>query len=291
MKAPRRWTGCLSLTLCVVLAAMTSTQAGGPPGFTFDKDRGLWTGQLPSEHNATPSQLEIMLPEPLEAGRKYPVLYLLPVGKRGGEYGDAMVEAKKADLANKLGVICVEPTFSSSPWLGNHATDPGIQQDDFMVKSLVPFIDANLPVLAKPEGRWLMGFSKSGWGAMTLILRHPDVFGYAAVWDAPLMLDGSKADWGPMGLKRNFGTKEKMLEFLPTTLVKQKGAQLGDKPRIVLAPGQAWTPQVKGFRTLLDQLKIPYVYRDDLISKHRWDSGWFEPMAVELAKIAKPAAE
>ena len=40
----------------------------------------------------------------------------------------------------------------------------------------------------------MLGFSKSGWGACTLLLRNKELFGYAAAWDVPFMLNG-KNSW------------------------------------------------------------------------------------------------
>ena len=48
-------------------------------------------------------------------------------------------------------------------------------------------IEQHYPARADRDGRLLVGFSKSGWGAYSLLLRHPDRFGKAAAWDAPLM--------------------------------------------------------------------------------------------------------
>ena len=43
------------------------------------------------------------------------------------------------------------------------------------------------PADPEPHARLLLGFSKSGWGAFSLLLRYPERFGKAAAWDAPLM--------------------------------------------------------------------------------------------------------
>jgi len=52
----------------------------------------------------------------------------------------------------------------------------------------------------------------------TLLLRRPEIFGYAAAWGAPFLLDGknSGGDWEPMGISKVMGTKETMPHFLPT---------------------------------------------------------------------------
>lgn len=265
--------------------------ANPQPAAGLNPKSGFIEHRLITDYQEGPTLIEILLPDPLEPSRKYPVLYILPVeaGHRS-EFGHGLVEARKADIANKFGVICVYPSFNkAAPWYGNHATDPTLRQEDYIVKALIPFIDKNYPTQENKEGRWLLGFSKSAWGAYTLLLRHQDVFGYAAGWDAPFMLDGdsNKKDWGPMGLSKNFGTSEAMRQSLPSRLVVEKAAWLKERPRLVLGLGIFWAAQTKEMEALLQQNGIPHVYRKDLTVPHRWDSGWLPVMAEELAKSAQ----
>ncbi len=240
---------------------------------------------LESGYQSAPVKVEILCPKDLEAGGNHPVLYILPVEAGDGHrFGDGLMEAKKAEVAEKYGWICVAPSFVEIPWYGNHATDPRIRQDDFMVKSLVPSIEALYPVRRDKEGRMLIGFSKSGWGAFTLLMRNPETFGYAAGWDAPFLLDGGGKDWGPMGIRANFGEKEAFLDFLPSKLVERLPGT--GPPRLVLGPGIDWKSQSVGMHELLQRRNIPHVYREDLLLPHRWDSGWFPPLVGELWKMA-----
>ena len=175
------------------------------------------------------------------------------------------------------------------PWYGNHATDPQLRHEDHLVRVVVPFIDHQYPTQAEPGGRWLIGFSKAGWGAYTMLLRHLDIFGYAAAWDVPFMLNGDNSgkDWGPMGLSSNFGTKEAMQQNLPAKLAVDHAAQLKGRTRLVLGVGEFWKPQNLQMHDLLVKEGIPHVYRPDLVLPHKWDSGWFAPMVEELVKIAR----
>lgn len=255
----------------------------------FDADRGCWQATLLSGHQAAPVKVEIIPPKLMEPGKTYPVLHILPVEAGDGHrFGDGLMEARKAEVAEKYGVICVSPSFVEIPWYGNHATDPKIRQEDFMVKTLVPWIEETYPARREKEGRLLIGFSKSGWGAFTLLLRNPEVFGYAAAWDAPFLLDGEGKDWGPMGIRANFGTKEAFLDFLPSELAGRLPSTGG--PRLVLGPGIDWKKQSVGMHELLQKRKVPHVYREDLLLAHRWDSGWFAPMVKELMRLAAKQA-
>jgi len=281
----------MTKVVIIVLAIFLPAHAVPADNPELNPKTGFMECTLTTEYQAGPTLVQILLPDHLDASKKYPVLYILPVeGGTKSEFGNGLVEAKKADVANKYGVICVYPTFNkAAPWYGNHATVTTLRQEDHMVKGLVPFIDAKYPTLKEKEGRWLIGFSKSAWGAYTLLLRHPDVFGYAAGWDAPFMINGDNngKDWGPMGLSANFGTKEAMQQSLPTKLAAENAAWLKERPRLVLGLGIYWAPQVKQMEALLQTSGIPHVYRSDLTFPHRWDTGWFPPMVEELVKIAR----
>ena len=235
-------------------------------------------------------RVDVLLPDHLDPQKKYPVLYILPMeADNGSGFGNGLVEAKKADVANKYDMICVYPSFTTVPWYGNHATDPTIRQEDYVLKALIPFIDSKYPTRRDKEGRWLIGFSKSAWGAYTLVFRHPNVFGYAAGWDAPFALNGDNSgkNWGPMGLSNIFGTKENMELSLPTKLAAENASWLKQRCRLVLGVGSYWKPQVEQMHNLLQALGIPHEYRSDLAFPHRWNTGWFAPMVEELVKIAR----
>lgn len=275
-----------AIFLSLLVVAMN---ASAHPEPVFNQERACWQTMLPSEFQSAPTRVEVLLPDQILPQKQYPVLYILPVeGPGHPQFGDGMLEAKKADLANKYGLICVYPSFTAAPWFGNHATNPKIRQEDFMLKTLVPWIEANYPARSGKEARWLIGFSKSGWGAFTLLLRNPDVFGYAAAWDVPFMLDGDNSgkDWGPMAMSNIFGSKETMQQFLPTRLAVEKAPLLKERCRLVLGVGAFWKAQSEQMHSLLEKNAIPHAYRPDLVLPHRWDSGWFSPMAEELEKIA-----
>ena len=50
------------------------------------------------------------------------------------------------------------------------------------IDGVVPWVDANLPTIASPEGRVLAGLSAGGFGAFDIGLRHPGFFGRLASW-------------------------------------------------------------------------------------------------------------
>ncbi len=173
-------------------------------------------------------------------------------------------------------------TFSDLPWYADHPTNKSIRQETYFLKVVVPGIEKSYPVLPKAEARLLLGFSKSGWGAWNLLLRHPGTFGRAAAWDAPLMMD----KLGLYGTTGILGTQEKFESHRIPVLLKT--AKLGDKPRLILTGFGSFRQHHEGVHQLLLERKIPHAYRDGPQRKHDWHSGWVKE-AVELL-LQEPTA-
>ncbi|MDA0589649.1 MAG: alpha/beta hydrolase-fold protein [Planctomycetota bacterium] len=239
---------------------------------------------LESPHQRTKNRIEVLLPDKLEPGRKYRVLYVLPVEAGTTRYwGHAMNEVRTHDLHNRFEVICVYPTFSDLPWFADHPEDGKIAQETYLLKSVVPYIDKNFPTTGKAEDRFLVGFSKSGWGAFSLLLRNPETFARAAAWDAPLMMSRH----GQYGSGPIFGTLDNFRKYELTKLVAE--AKLNSKtPKLIHLGFDNFREHHEDFEALLQKLKVPHVYRDGPKRKHRWDSQWL-PEAVEL--LLKPPEE
>ncbi len=161
--------------------------AEGPAVRAEGYDANVLVHTAASEYQQGKTQIKVLLPDAFSARGRYKTLYLLPVESGDGKrWGDPMAEAVRCDLHNKHKLICVFPTFSDLPWYADHPTNGEIRQESQLLRVVLPLVERNYPVLAERDGRLLVGFSKSGWGAWSLLLRHPDVFGKAAAWDAPL---------------------------------------------------------------------------------------------------------
>lgn len=214
----------------------------------------------------------------MEADKRYPVLYVLPVEVGDAcRYGDGLAECKSHDLHNKHSIICVAPTFSGLPWYADHPSDAGIQQETYFLNVVVPFVDKTYPTIAKCEGRLLVGFSKSGWGAFSLILRHSEMFDKAAAWDAPLMKD--KPD--QFGMGPIFGTQENFKHYRISRLVEQQASQFRGESRLIHLGFGNFRDHHERAEMLMRKLGIAHEYRDELSREHIWESGWLSE-AVEM---------
>ncbi len=274
--------------LILVLWAVCGVAAGSEPSCSSGKDppisppvrdgRGWFVHTVRSEYQSGETKIKVLVPDRLQSGKRYRVLYVLPVeAKEEARYGDGLQAVKSQDLHNRYAMICVAPTFSQLPWYADHPTSPEIRQESYLLNVVLPAVEKNYPVMAGPDGRWLLGFSKSGWGAWSLLLRHPEVFGRAAAWDAPL-IESAPVNFGSGPI---FGTQENFERYRVETLLRTGAVRLGEKPRLVLSGYANFRGQHVRIHEEMTRWGIPHVYRDGPKREHRWDSGWL-PEAVEL---------
>lgn len=233
--------------------------------------QGMQVHEVRSPFQAGTTQIRVLLPEPLEERTRYPVVYVLPV-EAGSEdrYGDGLREVRKQELPRKHRALFVAPTFSHLPWYADHPTQPEIRQESYFLQVVVPFIEQTYPVQTGANGRLLLGFSKSGWGAFTLLLRHPNRFARAAAWDAPLLLDQP----GRYGSGPIFGTPENFTGYQVTRLLQARAELLRREKRLFLQGYGNFRDQHAKAHALLNDLKIAHDYQDGPARKHDWHSGW-----------------
>jgi putative esterase len=235
---------------------------------------GFRCHRVTSEYQGDGAEVKVLLPDKMIEGKKYPVIYVLPVeAKNGKQYGNGLTEIKKLDLHNKLGVICVEITFSHLPWYADHPTDGKIRQETYILKEVLPFIEKHYPVLATRVGRLLLGFSKSGWGAFSLLLRNPGVFEKAVAWDAPLMM----AMPNKYGMAEIFGNQQNFQNYQITKLFESRAKDLGKTPRLAIMGYSNFREHHQQAHALMQRLGIAHEFRDEKKSPHTWHSGWVEP--------------
>lgn len=270
----------LTLFSLVVLLAASARAADAPVSISAAKpdDNGFLLHDVRSPFEAGTTRIRVLLPDKLEAGKTFPVVYVLPV-EAGDEhrFGNGLLEVKKNGLHNKYGAIFVAPTFSHLPWYADHPTNPEIRQETYLLEVVLPFVEKTYPVRAGAAGRLLLGFSKSGWGAYSLLLRRPDLFSKAAAWDAPLMLDKP----GRYGSGDIFGTQENFEPYRISKLLEKRAPQFQAGKRLILLGYGNFRDQHQQAHALMEKLGISHEYTDAPPRKHEWGSGWV-PEAVKL---------
>ena len=263
------------------LAVVASTcSAGETPAIeligTTDGVAHYWVA---SPHQGRRTRLRIVASAAATEKGNRRFLFVLPVEPREeARYGDGLEAVLKTGLHEKLGLIVVAPSFDKLPWYANHPTDQGRQDERYLLDTVIPLLDRMYP--SRQPQRLLLGFSKSGWGAFSLILRHPGIFNAAAAWDAPLIKD--KPD--QFGMDEAFGSQENFEHYQITKLLREKSGPFQAAQRLWLAGYGGFRTQVAAAHKLMDELRIQHLYADGPQRQHVWGSGWVEEAIQALCK-------
>jgi enterochelin esterase-like enzyme len=145
----------------------------------------VWQGRIPNP--ALPELRRpsvIYLPPQVSTGTRYPVLYLLQ-GFRGSpwEFSSGLELAAVADDAIDSGAVrpfiaVAMPAGLTSSYDGEWAGP----WEEYLVRDVVPWVDAHLPTIRTRAGRAIAGLSAGGFGAVDIGLRHPGLFGTLESW-------------------------------------------------------------------------------------------------------------
>lgn len=275
------WAHLLSLTPFPSYAGESAPEASAVEGqvSTARQDANGWlVHTVRSEFQAGETEIRVLVPDDSKPAEPCATLYVLPVeAGNGRRWGDAQQEIRRHNLHNKYRLVCVYPTFSHLPWYADHPQQSTIRQESYFVRVVVPFVERTYPVRRDGSGRLLVGFSKSGWGAFSLLLRHPDRFARAAAWDAPLAMSQPNR----YGMEEIFATQENFERYRITSLLKQRAGELQTGSRLIHLGYGNFRDQHLTVESLLNELRISHIFRDGPQRPHAWDSGWL-PEAVRL---------
>ncbi len=216
-------------------------------------------------------------------GKPRRILYVLPVESGvtslGSFYSDGLEELRLLNAHNRFNVTLIAPSFHIEPWYGDHATDPDRRLESFIVNDLVPFGDTFAPPGTIAQ-RWLIGFSKSGNGALTALLRHPHVFSAAAAWDAPAQFTDMSAF---AGMGQNFGTEENFDLYEIPGLVSRNAEAFRQRYRVwISGDDSAWTSHMVELDDQMDEAGIVHSFVEGGSRVHSWYSGWLDASVTAL---------
>ena len=254
-------------------------------GPVWDSQKRVWVYTVESEYLDGENKIEVVLPNDDREERTCRVLYVLPVEAGiGGHYGDGLQEILKLDAHNRYGLIAVQMAFDTLPWYADHSGDPRIRHESYIKNIVVPLIESRYNVQRNPEGRLLFGYSKSGWGAFTLMMRNPELFGYAVSWDAPLMLERWKVSWR---MDRHFGTVPNFDRYRPAKLFETHAAPFRQKERLLLLGSKNLNDETVRAHRRMTELGIRHYYDNTIVVDHHWNSGWVEPALEALMDLVQ----
>lgn len=192
----------LLATLCIAGCGGSSASAGAhaAPAPVAAAGR-IETVQVDSAALGTSMRVEVYLPPGYDQTQHYPVLYML-YGYGGNEdsfFGGFLTLHKSADALLAEGriapLIIVVPAYANSFGVNTtadqHPDSAGGTigpYEDYLIRDVVPYVDAHYSTAAQRGRRYIGGMSMGGFAALYLALSHPDLFGKvgahsAALWD------------------------------------------------------------------------------------------------------------
>lgn len=123
-------------------------------------------------------QLLVYTPPGFDASqkKKYPVLYLI---HGGSDTEETWTKVGRANFIadNLIAQGKAKPMLIVMPY-GNVRPKPMADFTDDIVRDVVPFVEANFPVLKESSGRAIAGFSVGGGQTLNIGLTHTDMFAY-----------------------------------------------------------------------------------------------------------------
>lgn len=116
-----------------------------------------------------------IIPNQTDKTTCYPVVYLLH-GYGGNAESWIKTKPNLTEIADKMGIIFICPDGGNS-WYMDSPVRANSRYETFIIKELVPYVDANLNSVKERKGRAITGNSMGGYGAITLAIKHKDLFG------------------------------------------------------------------------------------------------------------------
>lgn len=132
-------------------------------------------------------------PDPMEPGRRYPVLYLLHGAT--GSYRDWTSNTSATALLAGRPLIVVTPDGGPYGWYADSRFLENSNYETFISRDLIADVDRRLPTIASREGRAIAGLSMGGHGALSLAAKHPDLFASASSMSGILNLRNHPKSW------------------------------------------------------------------------------------------------
>jgi len=251
----------LRILLTLVLLVTPCVAAGGTvetvPFKTANGEARPYTVVLPVDYATTTT--------------RYPVLYLLH-----GLFGhntDWSTRTNIADYASRYRLIVVMPEGGDGWYVGTYET--------YIVKELIPDVDARYRTIVDRRGRAVAGLSMGGYGALKFAVKYPGTFSVAASMSGALdpavrsdknpgfawevVRPSIQEAFGPVGSATR---AENDLLALVRELPQERLASL---PYLYLDCGteDGWIASNKAFADVLFARKIPHEYRQ-MPGGHDW---------------------
>jgi hypothetical protein len=268
-------------------AARVASWSGGNAGYRISYQSTSSSGVqsydvISPDSGYGPQVLRVLQPTNPAPGVPHNFIIALPVESGlNGTYGDGLDTLQSLNAQNQYNLTVIEPTFGVGPWYADNPNDPSVQYESFLTQELVPWIRQNLST-TDSEQTWLIGFSKSGYGAQDLLLKHPDLFSLAASWDSPMDMS-SYTQYGDSvnsyGTQANFQANYQ----LTTAFIQAHAAPFQSTNRIWIGGYSMYQTDMSDYNALLTSNRVLHTTGTAQQLAHSWTSGWVPAALAGLA--------
>jgi hypothetical protein len=251
--------------------------AVSPPQFVYqglDSSGAQVYDVIWSTSGEQPFAVRVLTPEHPSTNLPHTFLYALPVqaGLAQPTWGSGLNELQKLDVEDQYNATIIEPIFPTDPWYADNVTDPTMNYETFMANILPAWVDSHFSTSGGAEDNLLIGFSKSGYGAVDLELKHPSVFSAVAAWDFPAD-DATYTDFGANG---NYGTEANFQDNyrLTGSFLDTWKAPFTTQDRIWISGYSAFPTDISDFDSLLTSHGVLHTLAPQTFDTHSWSGGW-----------------
>ena len=231
-----------------------------------------------------PFAVRVLIPQHPSSDYAHSFLYALPVenGLTGLSLGDGLNQLENLDVEDQYNATIIEPIFPMYSWYADNPLDATINYETFVADILPQWVDSHFSTTGN-EKNLLIGFSKSGYGSVDLLLKHPTTFDAAAAFDFPAdmgsynSMQSSTAD--------NYGTQANFQNNyeLDQSFIDAYRAPFTTQNRLWISEGPLFGPQVADFNNLLTSQGVMHTLSTtETGDAHNWTSGWVSTAVAGL---------
>ena len=237
------------------------------------------------------AQVEVYLPPGYDTDttRRYPVVYSVPYNRQTWDRGmdftttmDGLITSAELPpmmvvFASSAGGPYVDPECSDS-------RDGREWFDRYVAKTLVPWADATFRTIATPAARTVMGSSRGGYCAASLITHHPDLFSNAISLSGYFIAGLPSSE--TIGADLVFG-QDPAYERTQSPMLRVDGIAVALRRRLFVVmeadpAGHVFGNQMLEFAQVLDQAGVPEALFPTRLG-HSWNGARaILPLALRL---------
>jgi len=248
-------------------------------------------GKLASKLMQREMPYRVVLPEGYSASneKRYPVIYLLH-----GLFGSSAnwtTLTKLPVYAQSYDAIIVTPEGENG-WYTDSPSVAANKYESYIVKELIPEIDAKYRTISKREGRVIAGLSMGGYGALKYAFKYPEMFVLAGSFSGALGAPTYRSTPGMESIVKTIddafgpaGSETRMSNDLFAMVRNASPDKIQALPFIYLDCGTEdfLFQNNREFLALLIEKKIPHEYRQ-LPGAHNWE--YWNKQVQEFLRIS-----